>query len=127
LGITIFGAPGSSELDQARRALNSGNYAQAQSLARHAAAAATQAVRQAEMQVLQRRREQERQEAERRRLQQTQAHAANLTPAIPTGAAGGQTSAGQTSQSPAEPNVSAEDRTGRSSFSGGSSFSRSGW
>ncbi|MCC7386434.1 MAG: hypothetical protein IT384_31640 [Deltaproteobacteria bacterium] len=72
-GVTIFGSPGSSELQRARSALSSGNYAGAVDLADRAGREARSAVSDAESEVRSRQlAEQRRQEQERREREEAE-------------------------------------------------------
>ena len=117
-GTRIFGSPGSSELERARQALNSGDYSAMAELARAAQIAAQHAIQRAQREVYRKRREQARREEAARRKRRRSS--------INIGGGGGGISFPSNS---GRRSSSSSRSTGRSSSSrsSGSGFSRSGW
>ena len=109
-GTRIFGSPGSSELERARRALQQGDYGVMVELARAAQIAAQHAIQRAQREVYRKQREQARREEEARRRRRRAS--------IQIGGGGG----GFPS-----PGRSSGGGVSRSSSPSGSGFSRSGW
>ena len=118
LGVRITGIPGHDQLEQARQALNQGDYDTASRAAEAARREAQQAIDAAEAEQRQRRQEQEREEESRRRAA-AQRRAAS---ASPFSSSSGSSSFGGSSRS-----SSPGSSSSRSSFSSGSGASRSGW
>ena len=116
-GTRIFGSPGSSELERARKALNRGDYSAMAELARAAQIAAQHAIQRAQREVYRRQREAARRaEAARRRRRQS----SNI-------GGGGFGSGGGIRIGGGSRSSGGSSRRSSSRSSSGSGFSRSGW
>ena len=116
-GIRITGTPGADELERARRALSSGDYAFMMQMSRAAMQASQQAIQAAEREVLRRRRAADRAaEAARRRRRRQQSIFQGSSGFGGLSSSGGSRSFGSSSTS-----------SSSSSSSSSSGFSRSGW
>lgn len=122
LGVRITGIPGQGRLEQAREALNQGDYDTATRAAEAAHREAQQAIAAAEAEQRRRRQEQERQEESRRRAAAPRRAASASSFGSSFGSSSSGSSFGGSSRS-----SSSGSSSSRSSFSSGSGAARSGW